>query len=73
MTRLVRHEAEAGRVAVRNIRRDAIHDIKELLKEKMIGEDDEHRAEEEIQAITDRHVADIDKVLAEKESELMEI
>ena len=73
MIRLVRHEAESGRVAVRNIRRDAIHDIKELLKEKMIGKDDEHRAEDEIQVITDRHVADIDKVLAEKESELMEI
>ena len=73
MIKLVRHEAEAGRVAVRNIRRDAIHDIKEVLKKKMIGEDDEHRAEDEIQAITDRHVADIDKVLAEKETELMEI
>ena len=46
MIKLVRHEAEAGRVAVRNIRRDAIHDIKELMKEKMIGEDDEHRAED---------------------------
>ncbi len=73
MIKLVRHEAEAGRVAVRNIRRDAIHDIKELLKEKMIGQDDEHRAEDEIQAITDRHVSDIDRVLAEKETELMEI
>ena len=73
MIKLVRHEAENGRVAVRNIRRDAIHDIKELLKEKMIGEDDEHRAEDEIQTITDRHVAGIDKVLAEKETELMEI
>ena len=73
MIKLVRHEAENGRVAVRNIRRDAIHDIKELLKEKMIGQDDEHRAEDEIQTITDRHVADIDKVLGEKESELMEI
>ena len=73
MIKLVRHEAEAGRVAVRNIRRDAIHDIKELMKEKMIGEDDEHRAEDEVQALTDRHVADIDKVLAEKENELMEI
>jgi ribosome recycling factor len=73
MIKLVRHEAENGRVAVRNIRRDAIHDIKELLKEKMIGEDDEHRAEDEIQTITDRHVADIDKVLTVKESELMEI
>ena len=73
MIKLVRHEAEAGRVAVRNIRRDAIHDIKELMKEKMIGEDDEHRAEDEVQTLTDRHVADIDKVLAEKENELMEI
>ena len=73
MIKLVRHEAEAGRVAVRNIRRDAIHDIKELMKEKMIGEDDERRAEDEIQTLTDRHVADIDKVLAEKENELMEI
>jgi len=73
MTRVVRNEAEGGRIAVRNIRRDALHDIKELLKEKMIGEDDERRAEGEIQDITDKHVGDIDKVLANKESELMEI
>jgi ribosome recycling factor len=73
MTKLVRHEAEGGRVAVRNIRRDAISDIKDLLKEKMIGEDDEHRAEDEIQVITDKHIADIDETLAQKESELMEI
>ena len=72
MIRLVRHEAEGGRVAVRNIRRDALGDIKELLKEKMIGQDDEHRAHDEIQTITDKHVADIDKLLAEKEGELME-
>ncbi|MBT8098136.1 MAG: ribosome recycling factor, partial [Gammaproteobacteria bacterium] len=73
MIRVVRNEAEGGRIAIRNIRRDAISDIKDLLKEKMIGEDDEHRAEDEIQAITDRHVAEIDALLAEKESELMEI
>ncbi len=73
MTRVVRNEAEGGRIAVRNIRRDALHDIKELLKEKMIGEDDERRAEGEIQDITDKHVGDIDKILANKESELMEI
>ena len=73
MIRLVRQEAEGGRIAIRNIRRDAIHDIKELQKEKMIGEDDEHRAEDEIQLITDKYVGEIDKVLAEKESELMEI
>ncbi len=73
MVRIVRHEAEGGRIAVRNIRRDALSDIKDLLKEKMIGEDEEHRAHDEIQAITDKHVAQIDAVLAEKESELMEI
>ena len=73
MIRIVRNEAEGGRIAVRNVRRDAISDIKDLLKEKMIGKDDEHRGEEEIQAITDKYVAEIDKVLAEKESELMEI
>ena len=73
LIRVVRHEAEGGRVAVRNIRRDALGDIKDLLKEKMIGEDEERRAETEIQGITDTHVAAIDKLLAEKESELMEI
>jgi len=73
MIRVVRHEAEGGRIAVRNIRRDAIHDVKDLLKEKMIGEDDEHRGEDEIQTITDKHIAEIDQVLDDKESELMEI
>ena len=73
MIRVVRQEAEGGRIAVRNIRRDAIHDIKDLLKEKMIGEDDERRAEDEIQVITDKYVAEIDQLLAEKEAELMEI
>ena len=73
MIRVVRHEAEGGRIAIRNIRRDAIHDIKELMKEKMIGEDDEHRAEDEIQTITDKYIAQVDKALAEKESELMEV
>ncbi len=73
MIRIVRSEAEGGRIAIRNIRRDALHDVKELLKEKKIGEDDERRAEGEIQDITDKHVGQIDKVLADKESELMEI
>ena len=73
MIRVVRHEAEGGRIAIRNIRRDAIHDVKELMKEKMIGEDDEHRAEDEVQTITDKFIAQIDKELAEKESELMEV
>ncbi len=73
MIRLVRHEAEGGRVAIRNIRRDALSDMKDLLKEKMIGQDDERRAEDEVQTITDKHIAAVDKTLAEKESELMEI
>ncbi len=73
MIRVVRHEAEGGRIAVRNVRRDAMHDVKELLKEKMIGEDEERRAETEIQGITDKYVAEIDEVLAAKEAELMEI
>jgi len=73
MIKVVRHEAEGGRIAIRNIRRDAIHDVKELMKEKMIGKDDEHRAEDEIQTITDKYIAQVDQALAEKESELMEV
>ena len=73
MIRVVRQEAEGGRIAVRNVRRDAIHDVKDLLKEKMIGEDDERRAEDDIQVITDKYVAEIDQILSDKESELMEI
>lgn len=72
MIRLVRQEAEGGRVAIRNIRRDAMSDVKELLKEKMISEDEERRAESEIQTLTDKFVAEIDKVLEEKEKELKE-
>ena len=73
MIRLVRQEAEGGRVAVRNIRRDAISDIKDMMKEKLIGEDEERRGEDEIQVITDKHVAAIDEMLSDKEAELMEI
>ena len=73
MTRVVRHEAELGRVAVRNIRRDALGDLKDLVKEKMITEDDERRAHDEVQKLTDHYVAQIDKVLAAKEADLMEI
>ena len=72
MIRLVKHEAENGRVAVRNIRRDAIHQVKELLKEKMVTEDEDHRAHDDIQKLTDKFVADIDKVMEDKETELME-
>jgi ribosome recycling factor len=73
LTKVVKHEAENARVAVRNIRRDANHQLKELLKEKQISEDDERRAQDEIQKLTDRSIADIDKVLAQKETELMAV
>ena len=73
LVRVVRHEAELSRVAVRNIRRDAIHHAKDLLKEKEITEDEEHRAHDEIQTMTDKHVAQIDEILAGKEAELMEV
>ena len=72
MIRVVRNAAENSRIAIRNIRRDALGDIKELLKEKEIGEDDERRAGDVIQGMTDKNVAAVDAVLAEKESELME-
>lgn len=73
MIRVVRQEAEGGRVAIRNVRRDALSDIKDLQKEKMIGEDEERRAHEEIQVITDKYIAEIDRVLADKERDLMEV
>lgn len=73
MIRVVRHEAEGARVAVRNIRRDANNDIKELLKEKGVTEDDARRGEDEIQKITDKYIAEIEQLLAAKEKDLMEI
>jgi len=73
LVKVVRHETENGRVSVRNIRRDANHDFKELLKEKEISEDDERRAEEQIQKLTDQSVAEMDQLLHEKEQELMEV
>lgn len=68
-----RAEAEHGRVAIRNVRRDVMSDIKALLKEKEISEDEEHRAQDEIQKITDKYIAQIDKALTAKEADLMEI
>jgi ribosome recycling factor len=72
LVKVVRHETEAGRVAVRNIRRDALSDIKDLLKEKLITEDEDHRAQEDIQQLTDRYIAEMDELLKEKETEIME-
>jgi ribosome recycling factor len=68
-----RHEAESARVSVRNARRDAMAMLKDLLKDKEISEDEERRAQEEIQKITDRHIASIESALEEKESDLLEI
>ena len=73
LVRVVKNEAEGGRVAVRNIRRDANSDFKELLKEKEISEDEERQAEEKIQKLTDTYVAKVDDALAAKEKELMEV
>ncbi len=73
LVKVVRHEGEATKVAIRNIRRDANSDFKDLLKEKEISEDEERKAEEDIQKLTDRYVGEVDKVLAGKETELMEI
>ena len=73
LIKIVKNEAEGARIAVRNIRRDALSTVKELLKEKEITEDDDHRAQDEIQKITDKNVAEIDRLLAEKEAELMEV
>ena len=73
LVKIVRQDGEGAKVAVRNIRRDANSDLKELLKEKEISEDDERKAQDEIQQITNRYVAEVDKVIGEKEAELMEI
>ncbi|OBS11042.1 ribosome recycling factor [Acidihalobacter prosperus] len=73
LVKVVRHEAESGRVAVRNIRRDANNDLKSLVKDKEISEDEERRAQELIQKATDQSIADVDAMLAQKEKELMEI
>ena len=73
LAKVVRHEAENARVAVRNVRRDVNNEIKDMLKEKLLSQDDERRANDEVQKLTDKHVAEIEQVLAEKEKELMQI
>jgi ribosome recycling factor len=71
--KVVRHEAENARVAVRNVRRDVLNDVKEMLKDKLISLDDDKRAQEEIQKLTDKHVAEIDQALSAKEKEIMQV
>ena len=73
LIKVVRGEAENARVAVRNLRRDANHSLKEAMKAKTISEDDERRTEDDVQKLTDRYIAEIDKALAQKESDLMAV
>ncbi len=73
LTKVVRKEGEAGKVAIRNIRRDANGTLKDLLKEKEIAEDEEHKAQDAIQKLTDEHVKKIDEMVKIKEKDLMEI
>jgi ribosome recycling factor len=73
LIKVARHEAEQTRVAVRNIRRDANGELKDLVKEKMISEDDERRGQEIIQKLTDQYVREVDQVLSQKEVDLMAV
>lgn len=73
LTKVVKSEGETAKVAVRNLRRDANHSLKEAVKAKEISEDDDRRAQDDIQKLTDRYVQEIDKMLAQKEAELMQV
>lgn len=73
MVKLVKNEAEDAKIAIRNIRRDANEGLKKILKEKACSEDDERRAQDDIQKLTDRFVADVDKLVAEKEKEVLTV
>jgi ribosome recycling factor len=73
LVKVIKHEGENAKVAVRNLRRDANHALKELLKNKAVSEDQERRAQDEIQKLTDKHIADIDKMIAAKEAELIAV
>jgi ribosome recycling factor len=73
LVRVVRHIAEEGRVAIRNVRRDVMHDLRELKEAGEAGSDDEHRAEVELQKVTDARIAELDEVLGHKEEEILEV
>ncbi|MCX7897911.1 MAG: ribosome recycling factor [Rhodocyclaceae bacterium] len=73
LIKVVRHEGETAKVAIRNVRRDAIQHLKDALKKHEISEDEERRAQDEIQKLTDRFVAEVDKLLAEKEKDLLAV
>lgn len=73
LTKVVRHEGENAKVAIRNLRRDANQHLKDGVKDKTLSEDDERRGQDVVQKLTDKYVAEVDKLLAEKEHELMQI
>jgi ribosome recycling factor len=73
LIKVIKHEGENAKVAIRNLRRDAISHLKEALKKKEVAEDDERRAQDDIQKLTDRYVAEVDRALADKEKDLMAI
>jgi ribosome recycling factor len=73
MTKLVRHEAENAKIAIRNLRRDANEHVKKLVKDKIATEDELKRAEADVQKVTDKHIAEIDQLVASKEKEIMEV
>ena len=73
MTKLVRSEGEAAKIAVRNLRRDANEAVKKLVKDKLASEDDQKRAEADVQKVTDKHIAEIDKLITAKEQEVMAV
>src|SRR5512134_2990395 len=73
LVKVVKHEGEAAKVAIRNLRRDANHHVKELLKAKTISEDDDRRAEDTVQKLTDRFVGEVDRIVAEKEKEVLTV
>jgi ribosome recycling factor len=73
MTKLVRNEGESAKIAVRNLRRDANESVKKLVKDKLASEDDQKRAETDVQKVTDKHIAEIDQLVAGKEQEIMAV
>ena len=73
LTKVVRHEGESAKVAIRNLRRDANEAVKKLVKDKQASEDDERRTQDEVQKLTDRYIAEVDRLVASKEQDIMAV
>src|SRR5881227_2986060 len=73
ITKILRQDAEGARVAIRNVRRDVMSDVKDMLKEKLVSQDEERKAEGDIQKLTDKHIAEIEQLLTAKEKEVMQV